>query len=80
MQNNFLNQPATRAKLPGRSPGLGRWLEEMEVDDDAAELWERLLAELTPGPCAACGVRPGEGGHSFRRCKRCRNADYCSGM
>ena len=34
----------------------------------------------TPGPCRMCAAEPGagDGGKAFRRCARCKRADYCS--
>lgn len=35
----------------------------------------------TPGPCRMCATRPGDVEKEekvFRRCSRCKNADYCS--
>ena len=36
--------------------------------------------DVQPGPCVVCGVWPEEGDQlAFRRCKRCKSKDYCSG-
>lgn len=49
------------------------------------DTWEEFLATLSaqepsPGPCAVCGVRPDARAElAFRRCRRCKTADYCSG-
>ena len=42
-----------------------------------------ILSGLTPGLCTFCGAAPGSlrkkgGFRQFRRCKRCKSADYCS--
>ena len=42
-----------------------------------------ILCGLTPGLCTYCGAAPGSlqmggGLRQFRRCKRCKSADYCS--
>lgn len=78
--------PASGAGVGHLEPAAG-----LEDEDDADGVWQRFLATLaeddkdlfaTPSLCVVCGARPEEAGEAkrFRRCKRCKNKDYCSGV